>query len=58
MMKPSNAKLTQPSPLSKIRDTIIAVLLIAAAVAIVAIYQIEASNTEPVSIAKNTGGAA
>lgn len=58
MMKPSNAKPTQPSPLSKIRDTIIAVLLIAAAVAIVAAYQIEASNTEEVSIVKNTGGAA
>ena len=58
MMKPTNARLKQLSQLSKIRDTIIAVLLVAAAVAIVAIYQIEASNTEPVSITKNTGGAA
>ncbi len=58
MMKPSNTKHTQPSPLSRVRDTVIAVLLIAAAVAIVAAYQIEAGNTEPVSIVKNTGGAA
>jgi len=58
MMKPSNAQPTQLSPLSKIRDTLIAVLLVAAAVAIVVVYQIEASNTEEVSLTKNTGGAA
>ncbi|MBP8972840.1 MAG: hypothetical protein KBH93_03100 [Anaerolineae bacterium] len=44
--------------MSKIRDMLIAVLLVAAAVAIVVVYQIEASNTEEVSLTKNTGGAA
>jgi len=41
-----------------IRDAVIAIVLIALGVAIVALYQIEAANTEPVSISQNTGGAA
>lgn len=47
-----------PSRGGVIRDIVIAVVLLALGVAIVAIYQIEASNTEEVSVASNTGGAA
>ncbi|NLE50211.1 MAG: hypothetical protein GX613_02285 [Chloroflexi bacterium] len=43
---------------SGIRDTVIAIVLLAIGIGIVAIYQIEASNAEEVSIASNTGGAA
>ena len=47
-----------PSSSAKIRDIVIAIVLVALGAGIVAIYQIEASNTEEVSIVKNTGGAA
>jgi len=44
--------------LGRLRDLAIAVILLAVGAGIVAIYQIEASKAEPVSIVKNTGGAA
>ena len=47
-----------PTRIGVIRDTIIAIVLLALGAGIVAIYQIEASNAEEVSIVKNTGGAA
>lgn len=53
-MKPQS----NPSRFAVIRDTVIAVILLAIGAGIVAIYQIEASNTEEVSMASNTGGAA
>lgn len=58
-MKPNGPKThSAPSRLARARDVVIAVVLVALGVGIVALYQIEASNTEPVSIVKNTGGAA
>jgi len=57
-MKQTSSRRTANASLGKVRDTAIAVVLLALGMVVVIYYQRAAANAEPVSIASDTSGAA